>query len=85
VGVADLTLELAQQFLVRVSTDGTNWLTVLEETRAIRNLDNRADYPVDLSGLNPDSDALYVWIGDSQPDDGWGAWIARVQLDMQAG
>ncbi|HEU4541581.1 MAG TPA: GH92 family glycosyl hydrolase, partial [Jiangellaceae bacterium] len=85
VGVADLTLELAQQFLVRVSTDGTNWLTVLEETRAIRNLDNRADYPVDLSGLNPDSDVLYVWIGDSQPDDGWGAWIARVQLDMQAG
>jgi hypothetical protein len=58
---------------VRVSTDGTTWPTALEETRNIRNLDNRAKFPVDLSGLDGESQVLGFSIGDSQPDDGWGA------------
>jgi hypothetical protein len=56
-----------------VSTDRTTWPTALEETRNICNLDNRANFPVDLIGLDGESQVLGFWIGDSQPDDGWGA------------
>lgn len=31
------------------------------------------------------ADWLRVWVGDSQPDNGWGAWIARVKLDFTTG
>lgn len=43
---------------MRVSTDGTTWPTALEETRNIRNLDNRANFPVDLIGLDGESQVL---------------------------
>jgi hypothetical protein len=87
-GVADatLTIDLAQQFLVEISTDGENWVPALEETRNIRDLSNRQEYEVDLT-LLPDqnSEFLFVRIGDSQPGDGWGAWISDLRLDLAAG
>jgi len=85
-GVAGSTLsiDMAQQFLVRISTDGENWVTALREERNIRDLSNRQEYEVDLSLLgDQDSEFLFVWIGDSQPADGWGAWISDVGLTME--
>ncbi|HEX6325123.1 MAG TPA: hypothetical protein VFZ72_01010, partial [Jiangellaceae bacterium] len=60
--------------------------TALEETRNIRDLSNRQEYDVDLT-LLPDqnSEFLFVRIGDSQPGDGWGAWISDIRLDLGAG
>jgi hypothetical protein len=87
-GVADaaLAIDMAQQFLVEISTDGENWVRALEETRNIRDLSNRQEYEVDLT-LLPDqnSEFLFVRIGDSQPGDGWGAWISDLRLDLGTG
>jgi predicted alpha-1,2-mannosidase len=77
-----LTMELANQFLVQVSDDGESWQTVVEETEDVRSQENRDDYAVDLSGLSPEAEYVYVRVGDSQPDNGWGAWIARVTYSM---
>jgi hypothetical protein len=78
-----LTLDIGNQFLVRVSTDNQTWRTVLEETRPIRDLSNRAQHPLDLNELRGDSRTLYVRIEDSQKDDGWGGWLARLRLELQ--
>ena len=79
-----LTLDIANQFLVRASTDNATWTTVLEETRPIRDVAlNRAERTLDLNALRGDGRTLYVRLQDSQPDDGWGAWLARLQLDLQ--
>jgi hypothetical protein len=80
-----LTLDIGNQFLVRVSTDGENWRTVLEETQNVRDLSNRAERTLDLNELRGDSTVLYVRMGDSQPADGWGSWLARLKLEMQTG
>jgi predicted alpha-1,2-mannosidase len=83
---ATLTIDMAQQFLAEISADGENWVKALEETRSIRDLSNRQEYEVDL-GLLPDqnSEFLFVRIGDSQPGDGWGAWISDLRLDLGTG
>ena len=80
-----LTLDIGNQFLVRVSADGESWSSVLEETRNIRDLSNRAERPLDLNELRGDGSTLYVWIGDSRTQDGWGAWLARLRLEMERG
>lgn len=85
VGNRQLTMEIANQFLVQVSTDGETWQTGLEETADVRDQSNRQEYPVDLSGLDQQAEQLYVRVGDSQPDNGWGGWIARVRLEPSAG
>jgi predicted alpha-1,2-mannosidase len=77
-----LTLDIGNQFLVKVSTDGASWRTVLEETQNIRDLSNRQERALDLNELRGDGRDLYVWIGDSQTQDGWGAWLARLKLEM---
>lgn len=80
-----LTLDIGNQYLVTVSTDGENWRTVLEESQNIRDLSNRAERALDLNELRGNSTVLYVRIGDSQPADGWGSWLARLRLEMQFG
>jgi hypothetical protein len=80
-----LTLDIGNQYLVRVSTDGENWRTVLEESQNIRDLSNRAERALDLNDLRGNNAVLYVRIGDSQPADGWGSWLARLKLEMQFG
>ena len=79
-----LTLDIGNQFLVRASTDNATWTTVLEETRPIRDSAlNRAERTLDLNALRGAGGTLYLRIQDSQPDDGWGAWLARLQLDLE--
>ncbi|WP_207782693.1 GH92 family glycosyl hydrolase [Phytoactinopolyspora limicola] len=84
VGAVALTMELANQFHVRASTDGDTWTDVLVETDDVRDQGNRRNYEIPLDELDPDGDELYVWVGDSQPENGWGGWIARVILDLDA-
>jgi predicted alpha-1,2-mannosidase len=78
-----LTLDIGNQFLVQVSTDNQNWRTILEETGNIRDLSNRGERTFDLNDLREGGRTVYVRIADSQPADGWGAWLARVRLTLQ--
>ncbi|MGH8834821.1 MAG: NEW3 domain-containing protein, partial [Actinomycetes bacterium] len=80
-----LTIDVGNQFLVRVSTDGENWQTILEEAENVRDLSNRQEHVFDLNELREGSQTLYVRFGDSQTADGWGAWLARLRLEMQLG
>jgi predicted alpha-1,2-mannosidase len=78
-----LSLDIGNQFLVQASTDNQNWHTILEETNNVRDLSNRAERSFDLNDLRGGGLTLYVQIADSQPTDGWGAWLARATLTLQ--
>ncbi|MCW2877641.1 MAG: hypothetical protein JWQ95_1741 [Sphaerisporangium sp.] len=78
-----LVLDIGNQFLVQTSTDGQSWRTILEEPNNVRDLSNRGKHTFDLNDLRGTSGTLYMRIGDSQPQDGWGSWLARVTLTTQ--
>ena len=78
-----LTLEIANEFLVDVSTDNATWRTVLRETAQEHDLGNREERTLDLNDLRAGGRTLYVRLGDAKPDDGWGGWLARVRLVME--
>ena len=78
-----LSLEIANQFLVQVSPDGESWRTVLEETRDIRDFSNREWRALDLNELRSGGQVLYVRVADSQPQNGWGALLARLELEIE--
>ncbi|WP_223167178.1 GH92 family glycosyl hydrolase [Nonomuraea sp. SYSU D8015] len=78
-----LTLDIGNQFLVQVSADNRSWRTVLQESADVRDLSNRAPRTLDLNELRGEARAFYLRIGDSQPQDGWGSWLARVRLDLR--
>jgi len=80
-----LAIDIAQQYLVDVSTDGQNWRTILSEPENVRDLSNRSVHTFDLNELRGESRTLYVRIGDSRPQDGWGGWLARMTLTMTRG
>jgi predicted alpha-1,2-mannosidase len=75
-----LSLDIGNQFLVQVSSDGESWRTVLEEPEEIRDLSNRDWRDLDLADLARAGETLYVRIADSHPQDGWGGWLARLRL-----
>ncbi|GAA3597864.1 GH92 family glycosyl hydrolase [Nonomuraea rosea] len=77
-----LTLELGNQFLVQVSPDNQTWRTVLQESANVRDLSNRAPRTLDLNELRGAGRTFYLRIADSQPQDGWGAWLAKARLDL---
>ncbi|MCT2584831.1 GH92 family glycosyl hydrolase [Actinophytocola gossypii] len=80
-----VTLDIANEFLVDVSTDGRNWTTVLREPNAVMFQSNRGQRTLDLADLREQAgDAgqeLYLRIGDSRPADGWGGWLAGLRLE----
>jgi hypothetical protein len=78
-----LTLDIGNQFLVQVSPDNQTWRTVLQESANVRDLSNRAQRTLDLNELRGEARTFYLRIGDSQPPDGWGSWLARVRLDLR--
>ena len=80
-----VTLDIGNQFLVEASTDNQSWTTVLKEDAPVRDLSNRSERTLDLNALRGSSRTLYLRLGDSQPDDGWGGWLARLKLDLQRG
>jgi len=77
-----LALDLGNQYLVEVSTDNATWRTILVEQNNIRDLSNRTVHTFDLNELRGTSRVLYLRIADSQPQDGWGAWLARARLTL---
>ncbi|MEV4568223.1 GH92 family glycosyl hydrolase [Nonomuraea sp. NPDC049419] len=80
-----LTLDIGNQFLVDVSTDGETWRTALREPGNVRDLSNRSPRTLDLAELLDDGTTFYLRIGDSRPEDGWGSWLARLRLDLLRG
>ncbi|MEV0383196.1 GH92 family glycosyl hydrolase [Nonomuraea sp. NPDC050643] len=78
-----LTLDIGNQFLVQVSADNRTWRTVLQESANVRDLSNRAQRPLDLNELRGTAQTFYLRVADSQPQDGWGSWLARVRLDLR--
>ena len=81
-----LTLDIGNQFLVEASTDNQTWTTVLEGGPADpRPVANQAERTLDLNALRGGGRTLYLRLGDSQPDDGWGGWLGRLELDLQRG
>ena len=80
-----LTLDIANQFLVETSTDNQTWVTRLREETPERDRGNRMERTLDLNALRNGGRTVYVRLGDSQPDDGWGGWLAGVELDLQRG
>jgi hypothetical protein len=79
------TLDIGNQFLVEASTDNETWTTVLREDRPIQDRSNQAERTLDLNALRGSSQTLYLRLGDSQPADGWGGWLGRLELDLQRG
>jgi hypothetical protein len=83
-----LGLDIGNQFLVQVSSDGASWRTVLRETQEIRDLSNRDEdewRELDVNDLAEPGETLYVRIADSFPSDGWGGWLARLKLELTTG
>ena len=80
-----LTLDIGNEFLVEASTDNATWTTALREDAAVRDRSNRKERTLDLNALRNGGRTLYIRIGDSEPSDGWGGWLARVKLDLQRG
>ncbi|MFI7451960.1 GH92 family glycosyl hydrolase [Nonomuraea sp. NPDC049714] len=78
-----LTLDIGNQFLVQVSPDNQTWRTVLQEDANVRDLANREERTLDLGELRGQTGTFYLRIKDSRPQDGWGAWLARVRLELR--
>jgi predicted alpha-1,2-mannosidase len=75
-----LSLDIGNEFLVRVSSDDQTWRTVLQDTTEEHDLNNRAVRTLDLNDLRGSSRTLYVRVEDAKPDDGWGGWLAHLKL-----
>ncbi|MFB7085241.1 GH92 family glycosyl hydrolase [Streptomyces sp. NPDC056296] len=80
-----VTLDIANQFLVEASTDGTHWTTVLREPDPVMFQSNREQRGLDIADLREqaagDGDGLYLRFSDSRPEDGWGGWLAGVRVE----
>jgi hypothetical protein len=80
-----ITLRIGAEFVVHASTDGTNWEEVLRWDGHEHNLGNLANRTLDLNALRDGGRTVYLRMGDSLPDDGWGGWLARVWVEMERG
>jgi len=77
-----LSLDIGNEFLVKVSSDDENWRTVLQETTEEHDLNNREVRDLDLNDLRGSSRTLYVRVEDAKPDDGWGGWLSHLTLHL---
>ncbi|HET9738117.1 MAG TPA: GH92 family glycosyl hydrolase [Solirubrobacteraceae bacterium] len=75
-----LTLDMGNQFVVSSSLDNEFWTEHLRETREIRDLSNRDEYELQLNDLRGGGRTFYLRIQDSKPTDGWGGWVAGVEV-----
>jgi predicted alpha-1,2-mannosidase len=80
-----LTLDIGNQFLVDVSTDGQNWTTVLRDTAGTTDLSNLQPRSLDLNTLRAGQQTLFVRVGDARPENGWGGWLASLRLQLTTG
>ena len=78
-----LVLDVGNQFLVEASTDNQRWHTIATEPDDVRDLANRGERAFDLGALAGGGTTIYLRIADSRPDNGWGAWLARVRITLE--
>ena len=79
-----LTIDIGAEYLVRVSSDNQTWREIARQTERITDRSNQGELPpFDLADLLRGSHTLYLRFDDSFPDDGWGAWLAHVKLELQ--
>lgn len=80
-----VTLDIANQYLVEVSSDGEHWTSVLREPDPVMFQTNRAERALSLADLREqaggDGDGLFLRFSDSRPEDGWGGWLAGVRVE----
>ncbi|WP_063738067.1 MULTISPECIES: GH92 family glycosyl hydrolase [unclassified Streptomyces] len=80
-----VTLDIANQFQVEASTDGTHWTTVLREPDPVMFQSNRDRRTLDIADLRRqaggDGSGLSLRFSDSRPEDGWGGWLAGVRVE----
>jgi NPCBM-associated, NEW3 domain of alpha-galactosidase len=77
-----LTLDLGAEFKLSVSPDNQTWRVVAFEPDHVHALGNRADRTFDLNDLRGDSHTLYLRFEDSHVEDGWGAWLRHLKLEL---
>jgi hypothetical protein len=79
-----LTIDIGAEYLVRVSSDNQTWREIARDTERITDRSNQGELPpFDLAELLQGAHTLYLRFDDSFPDDGWGAWLAHVKLELQ--
>ena len=76
---AVVALEIMQNYLVQVSTDGENWKTIQNYIEvngvAIKDSRNAAVLAVDSTKYAAGADAMYVRLANANPSAGWGGAI----------
>ncbi len=72
-----MTLDIGNQFLVEASADGTTFHEALKEAGDVRDLSNLQERSFAFTGHT-----LYVRVGDAQPENGWGGWLAGVRVEL---
>ena len=78
-----LTLEIGNEYLVSVSSDDQTYREVLRESNEEHDLNNLdPPHELDLNTLLGGSRTLYLRIGDSFPQDGWGGWLGHLKLEL---
>ena len=78
-----LTLEIGNEYVVSVSSDDQTYREVLREPNEEHDLNNLdPPHELDLNPLLAGSRTLYVRIGDSFPQDGWGGWLGHLTLEL---
>ncbi len=62
-----------------VAAPGVQWITLLQESRPVRDASNKAVYEADLSSLAGNG-AIYLRYQDAVPTDGWGPSVSQVRI-----
>lgn len=75
-------IEVDNQFLVEVSGDGEAWTEVLRDETGERSGGNWGAYEVDLTSYLGEDGVVFVRLGDSFPNDGWGGRLNRLTIQM---
>lgn len=77
---AKVKLDLQNQFEVSLSSDGQNWTVAGKEETHVTDGNNRGIREYDLSGYVNTSNQVYIRVGDSFKEDGWGGIVNKIVL-----
>jgi hypothetical protein len=76
-----VALDIGAEFDVRSSATGSTWSPLVNEPGHVHALENRGWRTFALNDLRAGGRTVYLRFGDSHPEEGWGAWLARVRLE----